>query len=150
MRWILHRGNDKGPNSVENDPIKVYDLLMEGHEIEIDIWYVDNSVYMGHDNPQHLISEIFLEHPGLWIHCKDAATLEYMNMQKKHLHYFYHTDEDYVLTSKGYIWCYTGNNPLEGSVIVMPEKSNYNWQSLNDKKCIICSDYSKLNYLNKV
>ena len=66
-----------------------------------------------------------------------------MNLNKKHLHYFYHTNEDYVLTSKGYIWCFVGKPALENSVIVMPEKalSSYTYEELISKNCIVCSDY---------
>ena len=143
MRWILHRGNNNGPMSIENDPKQIYDLICKNYEIEIDLWYNDNRFFLGHDWGQYEIHEYFLEHSGLWIHCKDAKTFEYMNNHKKHLHYFYHTNEDYVLTSKGYIWCFIGKSPLENSVIVMPEKAldNYTWDTLVSKNCIICSDY---------
>lgn len=143
MRWILHRGNNNGPNSVENKPTEIIKLLSDGFEIEIDLWYKNNKLYLGHDEPQYEIKEDFLEQNGLWIHCKDAKTLEYMNTKKKYLHYFYHTDEDYVLTSRGYIWCYVGKPALENSVVVMPEKciGIYNWKELEEKNCIICSDY---------
>jgi hypothetical protein len=143
MRWILHRGNNTGPNSVENNPKKLMKLLKEGYEIEIDLWYRDNKFYLGHDFPEYEIEEGFLEHNGLCIHCKYAQTLEFMNTQKKYLHYFYHTNEDYVLTSKGYIWCYVGKPALFNSVVVMPEKSleTYTYNELLSKNCIICSDY---------
>jgi len=144
MRWILHRGNTNGPNSVENNPEKLVELLKKGYEIEIDLWYQNNRFYLGHDKGQYEISEDFLEQNGLWIHCKDAKTLEYMNTKKKYLNYFYHTTEDYILTSRGYIWCYIGKPALEGSVIVMPEKSNYNWDELEKKNCLICSDYLEI------
>jgi hypothetical protein len=143
MRWILHRGNNNGPNSIENNPTKLLSLIEKGYEIEIDLWCRDNKFYLGHDFPEYEITEDFIERNGLWIHCKDENTLEYMNLNKKHLHYFYHTTEDYVLTSKGYIWCFVGKSALKGSVIVMPEKAleSYNWEELISKNCIICSDY---------
>ena len=83
MRWILHRGNHTGPNTVENDPVQIYELLMKGYEIEIDLWITDDKFYLGHDKPKHEIHKYFLEYKGLWIHCKDATTLEYMNTNKK-------------------------------------------------------------------
>ena len=143
MRWILHRGNHAGPNSIENNPDKLLSLIGKGYEIEIDLWYKDKKFFLGHDFPEYEIEESYLEYSGFWIHCKDATTLEYMTLNKKHLHYFYHTTEDYVLTSKGYIWCYIGKPALENSVIVMPEKSlsSYTWEELVSKNCIICSDY---------
>ena len=79
MRWILHRGNNNGPNTIENNPIKLLSLIENCYEIEIDLWYRDNRFYLGHDFPEYEIEEEFLEHNGLWIHCKDANTLEYMN-----------------------------------------------------------------------
>jgi hypothetical protein len=148
MRWILHRGNNNGPNSVENNPYLLVELMEKGYEIEIDVWYKDNKLYLGHDYPQYMIDELFLEYSKFWIHCKDAETFEFMNSYKKYLHYFYHTTEDYILTSKGYIWCYIGKKALENSVIVMPEKAleNYKWDELISKNCIICSDYLE-NYI---
>jgi hypothetical protein len=151
MRWILHRGNNAGPNSVENALPELIKLLNEGFELEVDLWYTNSKLYLGHDFPQYEIDESFLDSTGLWIHCKDAATLEYMNTKKKYLHYFYHTDEDYVLTSKGYVWCYVGKPALEGSVIVMPEKSvhSYSWNELVSKNCLVCSDYLE-EYVKKL
>lgn len=143
MRWILHRGNTHGPNSVENNPTELLKLLKHNYEIEIDLWYNNSKLYLGHDKSEYEIDELFLEHIGLWIHCKDNKTFEYMNNYKKHLHYFYHTNEDYILTSKGYIWCYIGKEALYNSVVVMPEKciKIYKWKELEEKNCIICSDY---------
>ena len=146
MRWILHRGNYYGPNGIENDPKMIYDLLMKGNEIEIDLWYTNKRFFLGHDKPEYEVHEYFLDYKGLWIHCKDANTLEYMNKYKKHLNYFYHTNEDYVLTSQGYIWCLVGKPTLDGSIVVMPEKGNYNWDILKQKNCIVCSDYSIEGY----
>ena len=124
MRWILHRGNYNGPNTIENNPIELLNLIEKDYELEIDLWYRDNRFYLGHDFPEYEIEEEFLEHNGLWIHCK-------------------HTNEDYVLTSKGYIWCFVGKPALENSVIVMPEKalSSYTYEELISKNCIVCSDY---------
>jgi hypothetical protein len=151
MRWILHRGNNTGPNSVENNPEKILSLIDDGYEIEIDLWYLNSRYYLGHDIAEYEVEESFLDNSGLWIHCKDAITLEFMNVNKKHLNYFYHTNEDYVLTSRGYIWCYVGKPPLEGSVIVLPEKAleSYTWSNLILKNCIICSDYN-IDYVKQL
>jgi hypothetical protein len=143
MRWILHRGNKYGPGSCENNPKLISEYLLEGYEIEIDLWYKDNLFYLGHDLPSYKVNEDFLEQCGLWIHCKDAKTLEYMVNNKNKLHYFYHTNEDYILTSRGIVWSNVGKSSLKNSVIVMPEKaiSEYNWEVITNNNCIICSDY---------
>ena len=151
MRWILHRGNKYGPGSCENNPKLISKYLLEGYEIEIDLWYKNNIFYLGHDFPSYEISEEFLEQEGLWIHCKDAKTLEYMVNNRNKLHYFYHTNEDYILTSRGYIWSYVGKPVLKTAVIVMPEKAvlEYNWEIITNNNCIICSDYL-IDYIQKL
>ena len=55
-------------------------------------------------------------------------------------HCFYHTDEEYVLTSENIIWCYPGVSYSNNSncVIVMPELYPMKpWRSSYG----ICSDY---------
>lgn len=143
MQWILHRGNKNGPGSCENSPIKIIESLKEGYNIEIDLWYNNNNFFLGHDYPQYIVDEDFLNNKGLWIHCKDSITLEYMVENKKHTNFFYHTNEDYILTSFGYIWCYVGKPPLKNSVIVMPEKNidRYSIEELFSKTSIVCSDF---------
>ena len=37
------------------------------------------------------------------------------------LNYFYHTDEDYVLTSKQYIWAYPGKYGSVNTICVKPK-----------------------------
>jgi hypothetical protein len=150
MRWILHRGNRDGPGSCENNPDGIREALRGGFDVEIDLWFVKNQFWLGHDKPEYRIEESFLDLSGLWIHCKDGATFEFMVNRKSNLHFFYHTTEDYVLTSRGYIWCYVGNPLLLGSVAVMPERSRevYNW-SLIEKRCSgVCSDYLPVTLRN--
>jgi len=54
--YISHRGNIDGriPNS-ENSPEYISLALSKGYEVEIDVWFVDGSFYLGHDEPYYLI-----------------------------------------------------------------------------------------------
>ena len=59
-------------------------------------------------------------------------------MSHLNCHYYWHEDDKYTLTSKGYIWTYPGNKLInkEKSICVMPEnnqKDIYNCAG-------ICSD----------
>ena len=143
MRWILHRGNMKGPGSCENNPVGIQNALNSGYDVEIDLWIRGNEFWLGHDKPEYLIDKSFIKKEGLWIHCKDANTLEQMTLNYKTLRFFYHTEEDYVLTSKCDIWCYVGMPALKNSIIVMPERTPklYSFTELTDLGCGICSDY---------
>jgi hypothetical protein len=127
MKIIAHRGNLNGPNqSIENKPEQIDLAISKGFDVEIDIRYINSKIYLGHDEPETEIDIQFLRERkcSLWIHCKDRHSLEYLSEWKDDkFNYFFHTIEDYILTSKGYIWVYPGKHLLKNSVCVMPENA---------------------------
>ena len=73
MILISHRGNINGKNvEMENHPSYIDTALNLWYDVEIDVWYIDGVLFLGHDNPQYEVSLEWLEHrsPSLWIHCK--------------------------------------------------------------------------------
>lgn len=145
MILIAHRGNILGPNPErENEPSYILEALEAGFDVEIDLWYMDDGSYMlGHDGPEHPVEFNFLLQNGLWIHCKDYRTLQKMTELDSKVHYFYHTDEDYVLTSRNIIWAYPDKPGSHGTICVMPE-----WKGSSvDGFMGICSDHVG-EYLN--
>ena len=52
MRWILHRGNMKGPGSCENNPVGIQNALNSGYDVEIDLWIRGNEFWLGHYKPE--------------------------------------------------------------------------------------------------
>ena len=136
--FISHRGNISGaqPDS-ENTKNYILNALDNGYECEIDVWYQDNNFYLGHDKPSEKIEQDFLfdhkEH--LWIHCKNLEGLQVFNTYDT-LNFFWHENDKFTLTSKGYIWTYPGNLISKKSVIVSLG------DSMPDEECYgICSDY---------
>jgi len=106
MILIAHRGNINGPvPELENHPEYILRAIREGFDVEMDVWYKNNNWYLGHDLAQCKIDFEFLEQSGLWIHCKNYEALQ--ELSQLDLNVFYHTDEDYVLTSQNYIWAYS-------------------------------------------
>ena len=107
MKIISHRGNLKGPNSdKENNPSYIESALKLGYEVEIDVWYIDKKWHLGHDMPQYEnLRYDFLLKRGLWLHAKNGDAF-YNLLQDVDCNVFWHTDEDWVLTSKKYIWTY--------------------------------------------
>ena len=64
MRLISHRGNIDGPNlNNENDPENILKVLNLGYDVEIDVWFIDNEFYLGHDYPKYIVNKSFLENP---------------------------------------------------------------------------------------
>lgn len=137
FKSISHRGNIKGPNQrYENHPSYVVEALKEGFDVEIDVWLIENKLYLGHDMPEHLVDLNFLKNDKFWCHCKNIEALQFL--MKNNVRCFFHNTDDATLTSDGYIWTYPGKYLTENSICVMPERAN--WQI---KSCVagVCSDF---------
>ena len=136
MILISHRGNINGINKkYENNPTYIQSAIKKGYNVEIDVWY-KNAFFLGHDRPQFKVSQKFLENKKFWCHAKNLEALE--KLQKLKTKYFWHQEDDYTLTSNGYIWTYPGKKLSKKSICVLPE--------LNKKKLPklisgICSDF---------
>jgi hypothetical protein len=140
MIYISHRGNLKGRNvERENEPAYIDEAINAGFDVEIDMWWVDGRVYLGHDEPKYEVDNEWLVDrvDKLWVHCKNVELLNWI--RSTILHYFWHEEDTLTLTSKQYVWVYPGKQPIIGSIAVMPEIHND-----KIKKCAgVCSDYVK-------
>jgi hypothetical protein len=145
MRYIAHRGLTKGPNAkLENQPEQISKSLAEGFDCEVDLWLVNSDFYLGHDRPDYPIRKEFLNQPGLWIHCKNLEALEFCQYNIN-LNYFWHQEDDYTLTSKGFIWAYPGKKLPKLGVMVMPESVDPTLSNTRNISCYaVCSDYVQM------
>ena len=148
MKIICHRGNLNGPNAMtENHPMQIDKCIENGYDVEIDLWAGDG-LWLGHDQPQYPTTKEWLTNRArnLWIHCKNVESMAYLREYAPHLHYFWHQEDDYTLTSHGWCWVYP-NKPVPKSnpdsfyslrsVAVMPEI--YNSDVTNFQA--VCTDY---------
>lgn len=147
MVLISHRGNVNGKNvQMENHPSYIDEAIKGEYDVEIDVWYVDEKLWLGHDNPQYEIDIEWLKHRigKLWIHCKNLPATEYFHnntdvMIRGYGNYFFHNTDDTTITSKGYLWVYPGKQPVKNSISVLPEIHND-----DISQCYgICSDIIK-------
>ena len=145
---ISHRGNLNGPNKeTENTKKQIQLAFSSGFEIEIDVWYVDGKFFLGHDEPKEEIDIQFLDNYcyALWIHCKN---IEALSKLKDYFNAFGHSNDDYVLTSKGYIWVYPERKLVKNSIAVLPETTEYETTDL--KNCYaVCTD-NPIEYREKM
>lgn len=143
MILISHRGNTTGPNpKQENHPDYIDNAISLGFDVEVDIWVINNTINLGHDNPQYKVTHQWLNDrcDNLWIHCKNIKAIEWFNSIKG-FNYFWHEEDTLTLTSQGHIWTYPGKQPIKHSIAVMPEIRND-----DISLCLgICSDHIK-NY----
>jgi hypothetical protein len=138
MKWIAHRGNINGINvERENHPDYIDEAISLGYDVEIDMWWIEGKIYLGHDIPQYEVDDEWLEQRinKLWVHCKNTELLNWI--RNTTLHYFWHEEDTLTLTSKQHVWVYPGKQPIIGSIAVMPELNNDDIST-----CLgICSDY---------
>lgn len=139
IRVIAHRANLEGPSPDENSPSLIDKSLSMGFDVEVDVWAKDNCLFLGHDQPEHLIEVDFLtkRKESLWIHCKNVEALEKL-LQFQGLNVFWHQQDDYTLTRSNHIWAYPGKQITKTSVSVMP--TDLKREILLDPFAI-CTDY---------
>ena len=141
MKYISHRGNISSKiEKEENNPDKILHCLSLGYDVEIDVWRYNDVFFLGHDEPQYKIDRNFLlfNNKKLWCHAKNLNALETM-LSLGMINCFWHQNDDYTITSKGYIWTYPGKELTSNSIIVLNNQTNYSLEQL--KKCYgVCSD----------
>ena len=138
MIYISHRGNISGPNEkYENKVDYIKNALINGFDVEVDVRYQDDKFFLGHDYNQYEVDGDFLVNEKIWCHAKTMEALS--ALEKINAHYFWHQEDDYTITSKGYIWTYPEKKLLSKSICVLPENANY-----KEINCMgICSDFIK-------
>jgi hypothetical protein len=139
---IAHRGLVDGPNhSIENSIQTLQERKEAGLHSEIDIWWKDQQFWIGHDEPREPVSLEFLTSPYFWIHAKHSASFRELQRVSHErglgLRIFYHTDEDYALTTLGDTIICPGVQDCSGWVYMMPEMCSVT----PTESGAICSDF---------
>lgn len=138
MKLIAHRGNIHGPNlEKENHPDYITQAVKLGYDVEVDVWYENEKWYLGHDKPTYEIKYDFLFNRKFWLHAKNGHAFNIL-VQDCTLNVFWHTTEDWVLTSKRYIWTYPNKELYPESICVLPERG---WVGDIEKCYGVCTDY---------
>ncbi len=138
MIIISHRGYISGPDqTLENNPNHIKELLKSNIQVEIDVWFVNNVLVLGHDTPQYIVNEDFLQSEGLWCHAKNLEALHYM-LSNKIKNCFWHENDYCTLTSSGYIWTFPDKQVTDKSIIV---DINNNWKDKNYRCYGVCVDF---------
>jgi len=142
MFLISHRGNIDGKfDFYENEPVYIDKAISEGYDVEVDVWYKDKVLFLGHDTPQYGVDFRWFGDriSKLWIHCKNTESVIYFKECGYDFNYFWHEEDTITLTSQNHIWAYPGKQPIKNSIAVMPEINND-----DISQCLgICSDYIK-------
>ena len=133
MILISHRGNLNGADC-ENNPDGVLKALKE-YEVEVDLWNINNKLFLGHDSPKYPIEKEFLFNEKLWIHCKNLEAVEFLLNNDIKTNYFFHDKDLMTLTNKGIPWCNYGVY-ISGGITVEKHPKEIKIDILG-----VCTDY---------
>lgn len=147
MNIISHRGNITGPIlDKENRPSYIDCAIGLGYEVEVDIRYIDDIFYLGHDTADYVISENWIKSrkTNIWFHCKNLQAATALSEMNDQIMFFCHSNDPYVMTSNNYIWVHDLTLPLNTRCIIplLDEKSimSYNGDTVHG----VCTDFVNL------
>ena len=139
MIWIAHRGNLNGPKpEFENNPDYINEAVGKGFDVEVDVWVLRGDFYLGHDGSQYRIDIEYLCSYPLWCHAKNLDALVAMR-RAGNIHCFWHENDMYTMTSRGWIWAYPGNDVNSDCIEVIQDDA---WPDHLAGGC--CSDYVEM------
>jgi hypothetical protein len=149
MIYIAHRALFEGPNpDRENHPDQIDEALKAGYDCEIDVRLVNDRWMLGHDEPTYEVDRSFLHKRGLWIHCKNFDALANIDNVRGYIgvktpHYFWHQNDDFTITSQGFLWTYPGQIVCQRRGIrVQPEWDERWLDNINNIKGVgVCSKF---------
>jgi hypothetical protein len=144
MIKIAHRGNVNGPiPELENKPEYLIYAIEQGFEVEVDVWWHENAIWFGHEQPEYRVApEVFYKiRDKAWFHCKNFNALHHFLDNQPTSRFFWHQEDDFTLTSNGYIWTYPGQATGNKSIKVDLNLDNH---ELMYAPAGICTDYPSL------
>ena len=144
MIYISHRGNLTGPDlSKENTKEYIDAAISQNFDVEIDLWYVNGKLWLGHDGPEYSVEPVWLEDRAshLWIHTKNIEAALWLSNQRWKPHFFTHVSDPVAITSLGWLWCHVWDAPLNSNAVV----PLLNKESIANQKWLqcgaICTDF---------
>jgi hypothetical protein len=145
MFIISHRGNLDGPDLIqENKPQYVDKALSKGFEAELDVRFINKSLFLGHDEAQHLVSLSWLNKrkKKIWLHCKNKKAAENLKDFKS----FCHVQDPFVYVTNGKIWVHDMNLEINNKCLIPLMSKNdldifFNKNGQIAKPYAICTDY---------
>ena len=144
MKIISHRGNINGSiPKMENKPDYITNAVNLGFDVEVDLWIVNDELFLGHDYPQYKITHRWLRERRnhLWIHCKDIQSAKDCWIYQS----FCHTADPFTYTSTGKIWLHDLTMKVDNRVII-PLLSSADIEKLHlfDDAFAVCTDYPSM------
>ncbi len=148
MIYIAYRGLFEGVNpQTEDTPDQIGKAFNAGFSVMVDVWRVNDLLYLGADQPLIEVTEKYLQGPRFWINCRNQDMQDWIVTQptKKYPHYFWNIDPNtpYDTTSDGYLWTYQVQPVNNLSIMVLPEIADRGLLSTVHWKCYgVCTTFA--------
>jgi len=143
MIKISHRGNINNiDHTRENSPSYIDEAIRMGYDVEIDIRFINDQLYLGHDIPEYKIDINFLtkRKDNLWVHTKDFKSLS--RLISLPLRIFFHEKEAHtIIHNTNLIWSHNLNESNENSIIPLLTRQSISESSKYMHVYGICSDF---------
>jgi len=128
MFYISYQGIYDGSNYEDaNTPAQISKALQRGFSCLIDVWRIDNKLYVGNNQPTIEVTEKYIQGNRFWINAKNTDMQEWLAAQPARLYpnYFWFETPTpppaYVTASNGKLIT-LGTVPIDtNSVMYLPE-----------------------------
>lgn len=148
MLYISYRGIYDGQNFQDaNTPNQIGKAFNAGFACMVDVWRVDNKLYLGTDQPLTEVSPNFLKGKKFWINARNVDMQTWLQSQPANYYpnYFWFNDaeeNDPATTSGGQIIT-PGTVPINNqSIVFLPEIQDRAMFSTVKLRCYgVCSNY---------
>jgi hypothetical protein len=154
MLYIAYRGLFEGENQqTENTPNQVQKSLQNGFNAMVDIWRVDDILYLGTTQPLYEIDEKFIQTKRIWLSCRNQDMTDWISVQnpKTYGNYFIVPQPipNYVTVSNGNLWTFQNKPINNSSIMAVPESYDRGLLSTIHLRCFgICSIF--LNFIRRI
>lgn len=148
MLYISYRGIFDGNDFQDaNTPKQISKAFGYGSSVMVDVWRVDNKLYLGDDQPITEVTEKYLQGPRWYLNARNIDAQTWLASQSSNLYpnWFYFPTMPppaYVTASNGKLIT-PGTVPINNnSIIFLPEITDRGCFSTVKLKCFgICSSY---------
>jgi hypothetical protein len=142
MYYISYQGIYDGSDYQNaNTPAQVSKAQSAGFSCLVDVWRINNKLYMGNRQPLIEVTEKYIQGPRFWINAKNQAMQDWLATQSDKLYpnYFWFETPTppppYVTASNGKLIT-PGTVPInENSVIFLPEIDDQSLYSTTKLRC---------------
>lgn len=156
MLYISYQGVYDGTNYEDANTVpQIRKALNAGYSCMVDVWRVDNRLYLGSYQPMVEVTDVYLQGRRFWINARNTDMQEWISAQPSRLYpnYFWFTTPNpppaYVTASNGKLIT-PGTVPIDNnSVVYLPEVTDQSYLTTVHLRCYgVCS--TNLNFIKRI